>query len=948
METDSHRRSIKKQIDMAAQQADEHVFNRIGNLSRRLSANVYIKMALDGRKSVELPAVLNAVRDSFSADVIYLMNRKGTVIASSGYGKSSFLGNEYPFRRYFKESLSGKDSIYAALGVTTGKKGIYFTSPVTGGMGITGVVAVKIGTVDLDEVFKRFGQIAVLVSPEGVVFSSSHPEFLYKSIGIIPAPVLKRLNDEQQFGGRNIEPLNWKIAGETIRYANEMYYFDSRPVKMSGWKIIMAEKTSGVSALTGIQKAVFMGSSAVIMLLFSVILLLIVNIRKRKIAEMNTVESEKHLRNILESTGEGFWQVDAAGITLEVNPAMCAMIGASREEIVGQPSLKYLDGSWTKGLKVSFGSKFQKQSGPVEGLIFRKDGTALECLLKSTLLTDEKGSITGAFAMVGDMTEIKNTEKALRQSERNYREIFDSVNDAVFIHDLNNFKIIDVNMRMLEMFRCTREQALMIELASLGYDSPTRAFEYMEKASLGEPQIFEWRVGRADGTTFWVEVSLKKAMINGTERLLAVVRDIEERKKVQEVIRYRMEFEDLVAQISTDFINIPLQDIDSGIERALMDVAMFADATGGTVFVFSDDKKTISNTHEWHEEDEYYSKLYFQNIDIENMPYLWEKIKNKEPLIVGNQDELPADASGEMKMIGGIEFRPFIYMPMVKEGELYGILGFYGERLREKMWDDEFVMLLHIVIDIVLNALERKRSEEKLGQTMAELKRSNEELEQFAYVASHDLKEPLRMVSSYVKLLEKRYRGRLGSDADDFIGFAVEGADRMQKLINDLLAFSRVGRLGGEEEIFEVNGLLDEVVNSLKIKIDEYDAVVEYNIDMPAITGDRVQIGQLFQNLISNALKFHSAEKPRIIIKGETKGEFHIFSVRDNGIGIKQDYFEKIFVIFQQLHSKDKYSGTGMGLAICKKIVERHGGRIWVESAEGSGSTFYFTIPEKK
>ena len=248
---------------------------------------------------------------------------------------------------------------------------------------------------------------------------------------------------------------------------------------------------------------------------------------------------------------------------------------------------------------------------------------------------------------------------------------------------------------------------------------------------------------------------------------------------------------------------------------------------------------------------------------------------------------------------------------------------------------------------VLRDVTDRMRAERALEEQAEELARSNAELEQFAYVASHDLQEPLRMVASYTQLLARRYRDRLDADAEEFISFAVDGVNRMQALINDLLAFSRVGTRPAAFEQTNAGAVLDRILLDLGPAIEAVDGRVTHD-PLPTVEVDAMQLGQVFQNLVGNALKFHRpGEPPRVHVSARHgEGEW-IFSVADNGIGIAPEYAERIFVLFQRLHSRLEHPGTGIGLAICKKIVERRGGRIWMESTPGEGSVFHFTIPDR-
>ncbi len=269
--------------------------------------------------------------------------------------------------------------------------------------------------------------------------------------------------------------------------------------------------------------------------------------------------------------------------------------------------------------------------------------------------------------------------------------------------------------------------------------------------------------------------------------------------------------------------------------------------------------------------------------------------------------------------------------------------------VKERMNNDLLTRAIRYVVEQQQILAELKRCKQiQAGQGTnycdVEQEQRERELQQFAYAASHDLQEPLRMVTSYVQLLAQRYKGRLGVDADDFIAYTEDGINRIQNLIDDLLIYSRVGIRDREFESTDCADVIDRALTILRPMIEENGAVVSYGV-LPAVAADRPQLIRLFQNLISNAIKFRSEKPPCIHIAAERKNNEWIFSIRDNGIGIDPDYADRIFVIFQRLHSREKYQGTGIGLAMCKKIVEYHGGRIWVESLPGAGAAFYFTIP---
>ena len=325
-------------------------------------------------------------------------------------------------------------------------------------------------------------------------------------------------------------------------------------------------------------------------------------------------------------------------------------------------------------------------------------------------------------------------------------------------------------------------------------------------------------------------------------------------------------------------------------------------------------------------------------------------VRKRSGILIGSETvgKLPVQYPDEALAVAA-GFRSMIAVPLIANDRVIGTLTLRSVT-PDAYTDRELGLAEHIGTQIA-GALasyqlygQRKKAEEALAAQASELERSNEELQQFAYVASHDLQEPLLMVASYTQLLKKRYQGKLDAKADQFIEYAADGASRMGALINDLLAYSRVDSQGKEFVETDSQTVVDRAVANLESVIQESGAVVTHG-PLPAVKADPIQLGQLFQNLIGNAIKYRNERVPEVHVGAERANGQWQFSVRDNGIGIDPQYAERIFVIFQRLHTNEEYPGTRIGLGISKKIVDRHGGRIWVESRLGEGSTFYFTIP---
>jgi len=455
----------------------------------------------------------------------------------------------------------------------------------------------------------------------------------------------------------------------------------------------------------------------------------------------------------------------------------------------------------------------------------------------------------------------------------------------------------------------------------------------------------------ADGSEFPVELSLASWQASdGTRAFTGIIRNIAERKRTESALRYRVEFETLITHLAADFINLPAERLDEGITAALGRLATFASVDRATIFLLNEDHTAVSSTHEWNSEGHEPLISRMQELPLSEYRWLAAQLVEGETVHVPDIECLGDDAAAEREFLKSLGLRGIVDVPLVARQGPIGFLGF-GSFEPDRQWPEESVTLLTVAAEIFVNAIERKQSAgtlaayaEELETSNAELERSNAELEEFAYAASHDLQEPLRMVAGYCGLLQRRYGDRLGDDADEFIGYAVDGAVRMQQLITDLLTYSRVGRRGGELASTDCEDVLGAAVANLHVAIEETEAVVTHD-PLPSVVADESELAQVFQNLIGNAIKFHGDTQPRVHVSAELVNGACMFSVRDNGIGIEARHARRIFSVFQRLHNHQDYPGTGIGLAICKKIVERHRGHIWVQSAPGNGSTFYFTVP---
>jgi len=628
----------------------------------------------------------------------------------------------------------------------------------------------------------------------------------------------------------------------------------------------------------------------------------ITDITAQRDAEERLRESEARFRRTFELAGSGLAHVSLDGRFLRVNSSLSQMLGYTEEELV---SLRVRDISHPEDRDVVNPHRAKLDAGEIDSArlekrYLRKDGSVVWASLSIAMERDAAGRPRYAISVLDDITAKRDTEARLKESEERFRRTFELAGSGI-AHIGMDRRFIRVNRRLCEILGYPENELLGLTGRDISHpDDLDIINEQRPRLYAGEIDAvrLEKRYLRKDRSVVWVKFTMTVERDAKGAPLYEIAvydditaqRDAEERLRLSEA-RFRQTFE-----LAASGICHVIDGRFVKVNRALCEI----------------------------------------------LGYSERQLLGKTVKEVSHPDDRAVTDSGRARIRAGeIESARF---------EKRYIRGDNGA----VVWCDIAIALVRDVfgvpqyeIAVFDDITPQKSAEAALRAAHEELTRSNSELEQFAYVASHDLQEPLRMVASYTQLLQRRYDAKLDDDAREFMAYVVDGATRMKQLIEDLLAYSRVGTKGKDFKPVASESALRRALFNLRAATEESGAVVT-NDPMPTLDADEVQLAQLFQNLIGNALKFRSASVPRIHV-GVTEGaEEWTFEVRDNGIGIEPQYYERIFMVFQRLHNKGEYPGTGIGLAICKKVVERHGGRIWVTSSPGQGSSFHFTLPKQR
>ncbi|MEO7991207.1 MAG: PAS domain S-box protein [Chryseolinea sp.] len=700
-------------------------------------------------------------------------------------------------------------------------------------------------------------------------------------------------------------------------------------------------------------------------LLASVVILLTVvfftvrsNLAARVKSEKHAVENEEQIQTMFKTAPDAVIVIDPKGVILRWNTKAEMLFGWKAEEVIGKllsetiVPHRYRE-AHQKGLNhfLSTGEGSVLNT-TIEIQALQKNNTEFDVALSiSPIILKDRYFFIG---FIRDITKEKKAEEEIKQlnavleqrvadrtallqkAEANYREIFDKATDAIYVHEIGTGKVIQANHRATEITGYSKEELLTIDPQEFINGHPDYTFQhaigYIQKAAIGQAQHFEWLGKNKNGSHNWFEVNLKRANIAGEERILAFFREINDRKKAQ----------------------LEIEDFNKKLETKVMK---------RTEELTRVNKELEINIKHVKESEEKFSKIFDANlvgISISMLPsgIMIDVNKSLLKMYGFKQEEVIGHTAVELNMVSG-DVRKQI-LEQLMQGETFHnreimVRNKSGTEFPVLFSIDNFTMMdKQFVITFSYDLTDRKKAEQKisqlnidLGANLQQLEAANKEMESFTYSVSHDLRSPLRAIDGYSKMLEEEFLNVLGAEGKRFLTTIQHNAKKMGALIDDLLAFSHLGKKDLQKTTVNMKELAENVFHEISNSLN-HKAKVKIGSLQPVLA-DQSLINQVFVNLLSNAIKYSSkTEYPLIEVKSKVNDAEIIYSVKDNGVGFDMQYADKLFGVFQRLHKANEFDGTGVGLAIAHRIVNKHGGKIWADAKLGEGATFFFSLPINK